>query len=115
MVRRWASTPPEWLDIHPPTPSSIDFPPKLDAGERDAITLALHLKTPVLIIDEMAGRRVAQDLGLRVIGTLGILRDAHRAKLLDLKSAVADLQATNFHIAADTLQEILGGLDQGVT
>jgi predicted nucleic acid-binding protein len=42
-----------------------------------------------------------------LIGTLGILRDAHSAGLLDIKSSVQRLQTTNFHVAAKILAKLL--------
>jgi len=106
-VRDWATAPPAWLEVHQGTPSAAALLEDLDDGEREAIGLALFLKSPVLIIDETVGRREAQRLGLRVIGTLGILRDAHSAGLLDINSSIQRLQATNFHVAAKVLAELL--------
>lgn len=43
----------------------------LDAGEREAISLALAMKADLLIVDERKARQVAEAFGLDVIGTLG--------------------------------------------
>jgi predicted nucleic acid-binding protein len=45
----------------------------LGTGESEAISLALEIRADRLIIDERAGRRVAEALGLRVAGLLGVL------------------------------------------
>jgi uncharacterized protein len=45
----------------------------LGPGESEAISLALEIHADRLIIDERAGRRVAEALGLRVAGVLGLL------------------------------------------
>ena len=45
----------------------------LDPGEAEAIALAIELKADDLLIDERLGRREALQLGLSVIGVLGIL------------------------------------------
>jgi uncharacterized protein len=42
----------------------------LDAGEANAIALALELQADDLLIDERLGRREAQQLGLSIIGIL---------------------------------------------
>jgi uncharacterized protein len=44
----------------------------LDPGEAQAISQALETKAIGVILDDKAGRRCAQALGNRVIGTLGI-------------------------------------------
>jgi uncharacterized protein len=45
----------------------------LGPGESEAISLALEIHADRLIVDERAGRRVAEGLGLRVAGVLGLL------------------------------------------
>src|SRR5690554_4365820 len=45
----------------------------LDAGEVQAIALALAEKADWLLIDEREGRQAARSLGLPITGTLGIL------------------------------------------
>jgi len=44
----------------------------VDEGEAESITLALE-KNAILIIDDLKGRRVARKLGIRIIGTMGLL------------------------------------------
>jgi predicted nucleic acid-binding protein len=106
-VREWAANPPEWVEIHRPQTAVPFFDKDLDIGESEAISLALQLKAPIIIIDETVGRREAQAHGLRVIGTLGILRDAHALNLLDLKTAIERLKTTSFRIPAAILPELL--------
>ncbi len=47
---------------------------KLDKGELSAIGLALEEDNSILAIDERKGRRIATSLGIRIIGTLRILK-----------------------------------------
>jgi predicted nucleic acid-binding protein len=49
----------------------------LDAGEREAIALALHLSAAV-ILDDLAARKSAARLGLVVVGSVGVLLEAWR-------------------------------------
>ncbi len=49
---------------------------ELDQGEKQTIALALDSSADLVIIDEKIGRNVAEYLGLKVTGTLGILAKA---------------------------------------
>jgi predicted nucleic acid-binding protein len=106
-VRSWATNLPEWVEVHSSKPAPFLLSRNLDLGEREAISLALTLKAPILVIDEMIGRKEAEAHGLRVIGTLGILRDAHDLNLLNLKTALQQLQTTNFRIPPEILVKLL--------
>lgn len=51
---------------------------RLDPGEAEALALAIEVQPATLIIDERRGRRIAQQHGVPMIGTLGILLEAKR-------------------------------------
>ncbi len=47
--------------------------PTLDRGEAEVIALGLEQQARLLLIDELIGRKVAESLGLRIAGSVGIL------------------------------------------
>ncbi|MBK8038984.1 MAG: DUF3368 domain-containing protein [Verrucomicrobiaceae bacterium] len=54
-------------------PAAISSDPRLDAGESEALALALSIQADAVLLDETAARDCAATLGLSVIGTLGLL------------------------------------------
>ena len=80
----------------------------LGAGESEVLMLGLELPDSVLILDDGLARRVAESLGLRFTGTLGLLLDAKRAGLISAVSPLLDrLQELRFRVAPHTRRAIL--------
>ncbi len=69
--------------------TTLEDPPEmllrkeLGSGETAVIALALRMKADLTILDDLAARNVAAELGLKVTGTLGVLLAAYRKGLLD--------------------------------
>ena len=109
LVRTWIDNPPIWLEIRSPALTQ-DRPIHLDAGEAAAIALAQELRADQIIVDELLGRQEAQRRGLDIIGTIGVLLEAHQRGFLDLRLAVERLRLTSFHIEPSILASLLGGI-----
>ena len=52
--------------------------PRLGAGERATLTLALSSPRSLAVIDDGDGRRAAQALGVRLTGTVGVALQARQ-------------------------------------
>jgi predicted nucleic acid-binding protein len=106
-VRAWISKAPSWLEIRTPTDAPDSSLAKLDAGERDAILLAVELRADQLIVDDREGRKHAEERRIPVIGTLGVLKEAAALGLLNLREVVERLQSTSFYVAPEVLRTLL--------
>lgn len=63
---------------------------ELDSGEASAIALALKNPGSRIILDERKGRNVAKRLGLKVIGTLGLIVRAKQKGIIPSGKEVLD-------------------------
>src|ERR1051325_2044836 len=108
IVRIWMSTPPTWLNVRN---TNVDpTGTRLGVGELAAITLAEELHADLLLMDDLDGRIEAERRHLKVIGTLGVLRDAASHQLIDLPQALDQLRQTNFFVSPEVLQSLLAVL-----
>jgi hypothetical protein len=74
---------------------------RLDLGEAEAIALALEQNADVLIIDEVAGRAVAKQLGRKIIGMIGVLLEAKSAKIIsEIRPCLEALNRTGFRMSS---------------
>ena len=80
----------------------------LDKGEAGAIALCLENTESLLIIDEKKGRRIAKELELKIVGTLGVILKAKKKGLIDsTENILESLENANFHISANLKEKIL--------
>ncbi|MEI6069317.1 MAG: DUF3368 domain-containing protein [Methylococcaceae bacterium] len=102
-----------WLAVWPePIEPKLDI--DLDAGETDCINLGLSYSDKVLLImDERAGRAVAKEKGLYVIGTAAIIGQAKKQGLItSARAAFEVLHASDFRISAAVINQVLVSVNE---
>jgi predicted nucleic acid-binding protein len=95
-VRAWAFAPPPWLEERQVEQVDESLAAELGAGEREAITLALEVRADVLLIDERAGRKEAEERHIKVAGTLAVLLQASLRGYFELPEAMKQLRQYGF-------------------
>jgi predicted nucleic acid-binding protein len=81
----------------------------LDAGEAEAIALALEVGADLLLMDERLGRETARYLGVRYVGLIGVLIAAKRSGLIGaIKSRLDRLRdGAGFRVSDELYARVL--------
>ena len=82
----------------------------LDKGESEAIILSDICHADLLLMDEVKGRQVAKQMGLHLMGTVGMLRVAYEEKLLsyeDIIECIQVLRVNGRHISDKLFRQLL--------
>lgn len=105
-----------WITVQDPREKSLHqlLLKSLDAGEAAAIALACELQADFLVIDERAGRKTAKDLGLKIIGLVGIFSRAKNLGIIDKVKPLLDklISEANFYISQKFYLQILADLNE---
>ncbi len=87
---------------------SVAFSSVLDAGEAQAIALAIKQNANLILLDDLAGRRAAVAYGIEVMGTLGLLKVMYRKGLVkNMKCVLDELQKHGFWMSKDLYSKML--------
>ncbi|WP_411726807.1 DUF3368 domain-containing protein [Methyloglobulus sp.] len=85
-------------------------------GETDCINLGLgHAGKVLLITDERAGRSVAKEKGLNVVGTAAIIGLAKKQGLIPYaRKAFEVLHASDFRISSTVINQVLISVNEQI-
>lgn len=98
-----------WLNVENPSDEALiqSLKPFIDLGEAEAIALAYENAWKILTDDRQA-RSVARQMGLSLIGTIGVLVLAKQQEMIPaVKPLLQDLEANNFFMSSNLKAEAL--------
>ena len=88
---------------------------QIDKGESSAIALAIETPDSILILDDFKARKIAQQLGLIITGTIGVIV---KAKLIGKISSIIPyldkIKTTNFRISSEIELQALKEADENI-
>lgn len=80
----------------------------LDKGEASALALALENEDALVLIDEKKGRKKATALGLKIMGTLGVLIKAKEKGFINsMLLEIEKLKSVEFRMSDKLIESIL--------
>lgn len=80
---------------------------QLDVGERQVILHALRAPADLSLIDDRVARNIAEFLGLKVKGTLGVLAEAKRRGLImSFKKRALEMRDNGIYFSERLIKEI---------
>lgn len=102
---------PDWIVVKKVESRQIEKILLLNVDEGEASAMALYLEQTedaLLIIDERKGRLIAQDLGIKIIGTIGIILKAKEKGIItNLSETIELLEQTDFRLSPKLKQQLL--------
>lgn len=105
---------PEWVEVvNPQSDLHKGLLSVLDPGEATSIALAAEHNKSLLIIDEVKGRKIAKEMGVRITGSLGVLVAAKsKGHIKAVKPILEKMEQTNFRISKDLIEKILNKVEE---
>ncbi|MCA1625835.1 MAG: DUF3368 domain-containing protein [Acidobacteria bacterium] len=101
---------PEWISIRNPHNKNYQqiLEASVDKGEASAIALAVESGDCLLIIDDLKGRNLAEQLGINITGTFGVIVEAKLSGVINsVKPILAKIKQTDFRLSDDLEKKVL--------
>lgn len=96
-----------WLQVRAVDVARTAARANLGRGEEEVIALALELGAEYVVVDDLAARRSAQELGVRVIGTVGVLVAAkRRGAISSVLPLLGSLREEGFRLSDEVLDAV---------
>ena len=95
---------PEWVEIRIASDAYRQriLELQIDKGEASTIALAIELTDSVVILDDYKARKIAESLGIPIIGTIGVIISAKKLGVIEsIKPYIQKIRQTNFRISED--------------
>lgn len=95
---------PPWFTVEEPSNKTYQkiLEASLDKGEASAIAFAIEHTDCLLIIDDYKGRKYAEQLGIKITGTLGVIIGAKlRGHVESVKPILDKIKKTDFRLTAE--------------
>nr|WP_067054378.1 DUF3368 domain-containing protein [Mucilaginibacter sp. L294] len=110
IAKEYGKTLPDWVIIKHAQDIALQkqLNELIDPGEASAIALAAEIKCDYLLTDDRAARKIAEQRGIPVKGSAGILLYAKQQKVIGLLRPYLDLiQKTNFRISQALIDRLI--------
>ncbi len=101
---------PMWVKIQPVSNQQkiAEYNTIVDIGEASVIALAQEVRSPLLLMDDKRGRKLAELLNIELTGTLGTLLKAKKKGIIkSVRPLLHDLKEINFRMSDKLEQYIL--------
>lgn len=107
-----------WITVIAPTDTGkvAVLQAQLHTGEAETLVMAQEQGVDAVLVDDLQARNFATAMGLKVIGTAGLLLLAHEKGIkLDVKAALDNMRGLGFRLREDVYQDILKRVSQETT
>ena len=94
---------PHWINIKSPADYQKQqiLELQIDKGEASAMALALELPGSLIILDDLRARVLAEQLGISITGTLGVIVKAKLNGIIpSIKPLLSRIKQTNFRVSS---------------
>lgn len=85
VVDEFGESLPEWIEIRIASDAYRQriLELQIDKGEASTIALAIELTDSVVILDDYKARKIAESLGIPIIGTIGVIISAKKLGVIE--------------------------------